>query len=275
MDFFDHHVRYLVFAHHNFPIHGYQRPVVLFLESNALISPFLSIVIPAHNEETRLPRALGQVFAFLENQKYASEVVVVENASSDRTLEVAQKFTPYYPYLRILHEDQSGKGRAIRRGMLEARGEYRFFADVDFSMPVEEISRFLPPACDCDIAIASREAPGAIRYDEPSYRHFTGRVFNFLIRTLVLPGLQDTQCGFKSFRASVAEDIFRFQTLPGWSFDVELLAIARLHGYTIAEVGIPWYFNAASKVNILCDSARMFFDLLTIRRNVRRGVYET
>jgi len=236
--------------------------------------PFLSIIIPAHNEETRLPRALGQAFAFLENQKYASEVLVVENGSSDRTLEVAQKFTRNFPNLRVLHEDQPGKGRAVRRGMLEAHGEYRFLADTDLSMPVEEINRFLPPACSFDIAIASREAPGSIRYSEPAYRHMTGRVYNYLIRSLVLPGLQDTQCGFKCFRDAVAEDIFRFQTLTGWSFDVELLYIARRRGYSITEIGIPWYYNPGSKVNLLHDSWRMFFDLLTIRRNARLGVYD-
>jgi dolichyl-phosphate beta-glucosyltransferase len=236
--------------------------------------PFLSLIIPAHNEETRLPRALGQAFGFLENQHYESEVVVVENGSHDHTLEIAHGFTHNHPNLRILHEEQPGKGRAIQRGLLAARGEYRFFADVDFSMPVEEINRFLPPTCKSDIAIASREAPGATRYGEPPYRHFTGRVFNLLIRTLVLPGLQDTQCGFKCFSAIVAEDIFRFQTLSGWSFDVELLTIARRRGYSITEIGIPWFFNADSKVNILHDSARMFLDLLTIRSNARRGVYD-
>jgi len=239
-----------------------------------LKSPFLSIVIPAHNEETRLPRALGQVFAFLEKQDYTYEVVVVENASRDRTLEVAQKFTQCLPGLRVLHEDLPGKGRAVQRGMMEVHGEYRFIADADFSMPVEEISRFLPPACSCDIAIASREAPGAIRYNEPAYRHLTGRVYNYLIRSLVLPGLQDTQCGFKCFRAAVAEDIFRFQTLTGWSFDVELLYVARRRGYSIAEIGIPWYYNPGSKINVLHNSWRMFLDLLTIRRNARRGVYD-
>jgi glycosyltransferase involved in cell wall biosynthesis len=244
------------------------------LESIALKLPFLSIVIPAHNEETRLPRALGQAFAFLENQNYASEVVVVENASSDHTLDVAQKFTSNFPNLRVLHEDQPGKGRAVRRGVMEAHGEYCFLADADLSMPIEEINRFLPPASSCDIAIASREAPGAIRYNEPAYRHLTGRAFNYLIRSLVLPGLQDTQCGFKCFRATVAEDIFRFQTLTGWSFDVEILYIARRRGYTIAEIGIPWYYNPGSKVNVLRDSWRMFFDLLTIRRNAWRGVYD-
>jgi dolichyl-phosphate beta-glucosyltransferase len=239
-----------------------------------LNSPFLTIIIPAHNEESRLPRALGQVFAYLEKQGYTSEVVVVENGSSDRTLEVAQKITRNFPNMRVLHEDLPGKGRAIRRGVLDANGTYRFIADTDFSMPVEEITRFLPPVNSGDIIIASREAPGAIRYGEPPYRHFTGRVFNFFIRSLALPGLQDTQCGFKCFRAKVAEDIFRYQTLTGWSFDVELLVIARRRGYTITEVGIPWTFNSGSKVNVLRDSGRMFIDLLTIRRNAFRGVYD-
>jgi dolichyl-phosphate beta-glucosyltransferase len=160
---------------------------------------FLSIIIPARNEEARLSRALGQVFAFLDRQEYPTEVVVVENGSQDRTLEVAQKFTHHFPNLRVFHEDQAGKGLAIRRGILEARGAYRFIADADFSMPAKEINRFLPPACTSDIVIASREAPGAVRYDEPGYRHLTGRIFNLMIRMLVLPGLADTQCGFKCF----------------------------------------------------------------------------
>ena len=236
--------------------------------------PYLSIIIPARNEESRLPRALGQVFAFLEQQPFRSEVLVVENASADRTLQVVQSFADKFPTLRVLQESRPGKGSAIRRGMMDAHGEYRFVADADFSMPVEEIDRFLPPACDYDIAIASREAPGAVRYGEPYYRHFTGRVFNFLIRALVLPGLQDTQCGFKCFRAIVAETIFRHQTLTGWSFDVEILLIARRHGYTIREIGIPWHYTAGSKISVLRDSRRMFLDLLTIRRNARRGVYD-
>ncbi len=236
--------------------------------------PYLSIVIPAHNEEARLPRALGQVFAFLEAQPYASEVIVVENASRDRTLVIAQRFAANFPALRVLHEDLAGKGRAVRRGMLEARGEYRFFCDSDFSMPVEQINRFLPPAVQADIVIASREAPGAIRYGEPHYRHLTGRIFNTLIRLLALPGLQDTQCGFKCFRAAVAEDVFRFQTIMGWSFDVEILFIARQRGYTIRELGIPWYFNADSRVSVLRDSWRMFFDILSIRQKARRGLYD-
>jgi dolichyl-phosphate beta-glucosyltransferase len=239
-----------------------------------LSTPFLSVIIPAHNEEARLPGSLGQVFSFLDKQKYASEVVVVENGSHDRTLEVARKFSDQFPTLRVLHEDLPGKGRAVRRGVLEARGEYRFIADTDFSMPAGEIHRFLPPESSGDIVIASREASGAVRYDEPPYRHLTGRVFNFFIRSLVLPGLHDTQCGLKCFRGAVAEEIFQCQTLTGWAFDVELLAIARRRGYTVQEIGIPWYYTPGSKINVLRDSGRMFFDLLTIRRNVRRGVYD-
>jgi dolichyl-phosphate beta-glucosyltransferase len=236
--------------------------------------PFLSIIIPAYNEESRLPRALGQVFGFLEKQAYTAEVLVVENGSRDRTLEVARGFMGTFPGLHVLHEDQPGKGYAVRRGMLEASGEYRFFADADFSMPIEQINRFLPPACTCDIAIASREAPGSIRYGEPTYRHLTGRVYNFLVRTLVLPGLQDTQCGFKCFRAAAAEAIFPYQTLSGWSFDVEILAIARRHHYTITEIGIPYYYNSATKISVLGSSWHMFLDLLKIRRNIRQGAYD-
>jgi hypothetical protein len=141
-------------------------------------------------------------------------------------------------------------------------------------MPVDEISRFLPPVIDAPIVIASREGPGAVRYNEPAYRHFTGRVFNTVIRLLVLPGLDDTQCGFKMFRAEAAEELFPRQTLMGWSFDVELLYIARRRGYKICEIGVPWYFNPESKINVLRDSWRMFTDLIKIRDNGRKGVYD-
>ncbi len=241
----------------------------------AALNPFFSIIIPAYNEENRLPNTLEQVFRFLESQSYSSEVIVVENGSADKTFEVAQSFTGQHKNLRVIHNEQRGKGGAVQRGVRDARGEYVFFCDADLSMPVEEISKFLPPAlADFDIAIASREAPGAVRYNEPYYRHLTGRVFNMLIRLMVLPKLQDTQCGFKCLRAEVARDIFPFQTLTGWAFDVELLYIAHHHGYRILEIPVDWYFNADSKIKIVRDSRRMFLDLLVIRRNARRGRYD-
>lgn len=240
-----------------------------------MTSPFLSIVIPAHNEERRLPHSLEQIFSFLEQQAYPAEVLVVENGSADRTDAIAQEFARRYPNLRALQVEQRGKGRAVQRGMLEAGGEYRFLCDADLSMPIQEVNRFLPPAMTgFDIAIGSREAPGAIRYHEPGYRHWGGRAINLLIRLLALPGLRDTQCGFKCFRAEVATDIFRFQTFPGISFDPETLYIARLRGYRIVELPIPWYFDPESRINLLDDTLSLLRDLLAIRRNARRGLYD-
>jgi len=239
------------------------------------LNPFLSIIIPAYNEESRLPDTLEQVIRFLEKQTFTSEIVVVENGSRDRTYAIAQEFAKKNGNVRAIQNEARGKGLAIQRGMQEAKGEYLFMCDADLSMPIEELSKFLPPQLqNVDIAIASREAPGSIRYNEPYYRHLTGRVFNTLIRLLVLPTLQDTQCGFKCIRADVARDICPYQTLTGWAFDVELLYIARHHGYRIVEIPIHWYFNADSKISVLRDSLRMFLDLLLIRRNTRRGLYD-
>lgn len=240
-----------------------------------MAAPFLSIVIPAYNEEFRLPKTLEQVLSFSEIQPYATEVLVIENGSQDRTFEVAQAIAERHPNMTVVQESGRGKGLAVRRGMLQARGEYRFMCDADLSMPVEEINRFLPPALqDFDIAIGSREAPGSVRYNEPQYRHLGGRAVNTMIRLLALPGLQDTQCGFKCFRAPAAEKLFRLQTLTGWSFDIELLYIARLHGYQIVEVPIHWYFDPESKLSVVSDAVKMGMDILTIHLNQAKGVYD-
>ena len=240
-----------------------------------MISTFLSIIIPAHNEELRLPRTLRQVFAFLENQSYSAEVIIVENGSSDRTLELAHEFASIHSNLIVVHEEQAGKGNAVRRGVLEAHGEYRFICDADLSMPIVELGKFLPPVLnDFDVAIASREAPGAVRYNEPPYRHWGGRAINLVIRFLILPGLNDTQCGFKCFRAEVAEKLFRQQKLMGWSFDIELLYLARKKRMVIKEIPVQWYFDADSKVRALRDALRMIGDIFRIHINTLGGRYD-
>ncbi len=236
--------------------------------------PFLSIVIPAFNEEYRLPRTLEQIFAFLQEQSYTSEVLVIENGSSDRTYEIARKFAERYENLHVLREERRGKGNAVKRGMLEAHGEYRFLCDADLSMPITQINRFLPPQLDIDVAIGSREAAGAVRYNEPEFRHLGGRLINLAIRLLILPGLQDTQCGFKCFRAEVADKIFRCQSISGWSFDIEVLYIARKYGYQIEEVPIDWYFDAETKLRAVNDALRMLRDIFLIHRNNVRGLYD-
>lgn len=238
-------------------------------------TPFLSIIIPAYNEENRLPRTLEQVLEFLNKQTYSFEVVVVENGSSDRTFEVAKEYAQTLSNVIVLKEDQRGKGNAVRRGMLEATGEYRFICDADLSMPIEEVSKFIPPQLtDFDIAIGSREAFGAVRYNEPSYRHIGGRAINLLIRLFILSGFQDTQCGFKCFRAEVAENLFRQQTLTGWSFDIEILYLARRKKLRIKEIPIAWYFYADSKVNAFRDALRMISDIFVIHLNAIRGKYD-
>jgi len=240
-----------------------------------LNSPFLSIIIPAHNEETRLPHTLEQALAFLKTQAYDFEILVVENGSSDRTFEIASEFARAHPNLHVIREELPGKGRAVRRGMLEAKGQHRFMCDADLSMSIEQLNRFLPPALEnVDIAIGSREAKGSIRVDEPLYRHLGGRVINFAIRLLILPGLNDTQCGFKCFTASAAEQVFSRQRLMGWSFDIELLFIARRRGLSIREIPIRWRFDAETKLSAVQDALRMVRDIFQIHKNARHGLYD-
>jgi glycosyltransferase involved in cell wall biosynthesis len=241
-----------------------------------LPNPLLSIIIPAYNEEVRLPNTLAQVTSFLDTQAYPAEVLVIENGSQDRTLEIARDFSQRFPYVKAFHVDGRGKGLAVKYGMQKATGDYRFICDADLSMPIKEVNCFIPPILPVmDIAIASREAPGAVRYHEPLYRHLTGRFFNLVVRLLALPGLQDTQCGFKCFRGAVADEIFPLQTINGWSFDVEVLFIARQRGYKIVEIPVPWYFSAESKVRIFHDLYKVGLDLIAIRRNAWNGKYKT
>jgi dolichyl-phosphate beta-glucosyltransferase len=239
-----------------------------------LSSPYLSIIIPAHNEEHRLPPSLDKIDQFLKGQSYTAEIIVVENGSTDGTYQTALNLTANIPNLRVFKEERRGKGLAVQRGMLEALGEYRFICDADLSMPIEQVARFLPPNLkEIDIAIGSREAKGSKRYNEPEYRHIIGRMFNWLVQIFALPGLQDSQCGFKIFRGDVAKELFPKQTLTGMSFDVEVLFIARRMGYEIKEIPIDWYFDPDSRVRLVHDSLRMFFDLITIRKNALQGAY--
>jgi len=238
-------------------------------------TPLLSIIIPAHNEEHRLPGSLDRITAFLATQPYEYEVIIVENGSADDTVGVARRYAQRFPYIRLYQETARGKGLAVRRGMFEAQGKYRFICDADLSMPIEEISKFLPSALDgYDVAIASREVPGAVRYNEPWYRHVIGRIFNLLIKLIAVRGFEDTQCGFKCFRDEVAEDLFSVQTLNGIGFDVELLFIAQKRGYKIVEVPIHWYYSAESRMRLVRDSLRALVELFIIRRNDRAGLYD-
>lgn len=236
--------------------------------------PLLSIIIPAYNEEQRLPGSLADIVAWIGTVPYGVEVLVVENGSSDRTTEVAESFAAQHKNIRVLHSAK-GKGAAVREGMLRGRGEYLFICDSDLSMPIVEVEKFLPPQLQgYDVAIASREAPGAVRYDEPEYRHIMGRVFNFIVRVLAVPGFHDTQCGFKMFKKDIAAEVFAQQTITGWTFDVEALYLALKQNARVVEVPVNWYFDADSRVDPLRDTWQMFWDVVRIRLNDLRGVYQ-
>lgn len=239
-------------------------------------NPFLSIVIPAHNEERRLPPSLAQIDGFLQKQPYDAEVIIVENGSRDRTYQVALDCASEYPYLRVLQSPDNlrGKGLAVKQGMQAAQGEWRFICDADLSMRIDEVVRFLPPESDgYDIVIASREAPGAVRVDEPEYRHIMGRIATYIIKAAAIGDYEDTQCGFKMFRGEVADDLFAVQRMNGIGFDVELLYIAKRRGYKVQEVPITWYFDTYSTMRLWDDSVKLLREIWEIRRNWRRGVY--
>ncbi|HLZ21096.1 MAG TPA: dolichyl-phosphate beta-glucosyltransferase [Ktedonobacterales bacterium] len=245
------------------------------MTERGMSAPEISIVIPAFNEARRLPESIARLKAYQATRPRIGEVIVVDDGSTDGTSSVVEGLAREWPMLRLVRAAHRGKGGAVRVGVLEAAGTYIALADADFSMPVEQFDRFSAPALGAyDIAIGSREAPGARRFDEPGYRHLMGRGFNALVRVVLLPGIQDTQCGFKCMRRDVAIDLCQHQTIDGWGFDVELLYIARLRGYRVVEVPVSWYYAPGSRVNPIRDTVTMVRDVLTIRRNGKRGCYD-
>lgn len=227
---------------------------------------YLSVVIPAYNEEGRLPETLTTLYNYLCGRSYTWEVIVADDGSADRTPAIVQEFAQTRPGFRVHTFPHRGKGSAVKQGMLAARGEYRFLCDADLSMPIELLGRLLPPdAPVADIVIGSREAPGARRIGEPRRRRLMGRVFNVFTQLLAAPGIADTQCGFKVFTAEAVEALFPPQTLDGFAFDAEILFLARKRNYTASEVGIDWHYRAESKVRPFRDGWRTLRDLLLIR----------
>jgi dolichyl-phosphate beta-glucosyltransferase len=242
--------------------------------SKAASAPWLSVIIPAYNEERRLPATLEKMRAHFARWDFTHDIWVVDNGSTDRTGELVRSAARSDPALHLIRLPIRGKGIAVRAGMLRARGAYRFLCDADLSMPVEEFERFFPPRLEgVDVAIGSREAAGSRRYHEPAFRHFTGRVFSLAVKLLVMRGFEDTQCGFKCFTAAAAQDLFSRQRFTGWSFDVEVLYLARRRGFAVREVPIPWYYQADSRIRVAGDSLSMFLDLIRIRWNDLRGTY--
>lgn len=255
--------------------------------SRAACAPYLSLIIPAYNEGARLGSTLRAVATYFAAQSYAWEVLVVDDGSADNTLALAEAFAREHCHgrIRVIANPHRGKAYAVRSGIAAAQGKVVGFTDADLATPIETLVAALDAiAAGNDVVIGSREDFGAVRRDEPFYRHLMGRIFNALVQLLALPGIQDTQCGFKVLRGPVARDLFARTLLYGeesappqgpavTAFDVELLYLARRRGYRIAAVPVVWQYIAESKVDPLRDSARNFRDVLMVRYNALRGRY--
>jgi glycosyltransferase involved in cell wall biosynthesis len=253
--------------------------------------PYLSVVIPAYNEEKRLPGTLATVLAYLEKQSYSVEVIIVDDGSADDTAGIVQRSMaerseqPNNCELKLIASEHRGKGYTVRRGMLASKGEYVLFSDADFSTPIVDVLKLLQwLEQGYDVAVGSREGQEAHRYGEPFYRHLMGRVFNRLVRFVTGANMQDTQCGFKAFRREACHDLFcrlklygdNARTVKGamvTGFDVEVLFLARKRGYKLKEVPVSWYYVGGSKVSPLKDSIRMLRDIIQVKLNDLRGLY--
>ena len=237
---------------------------------------FLSIIIPAYNEESRLPLYLSRVLDYLEQQKILYEIIIVDDGSHDFTAEVVTRFVQDNIRIKLIRLPRnSGKGYAVRTGMLQATGKLRLFTDADGATPITELERLLKAIVSgADVAIASRAMKdGSCTIIAHLHRKVIGAIFNFIVTTLTVKGIHDTQCGFKLFTAEATEAVFPRQQIDDFGFDVEILYLCQRSGYRIAEVPVNWTDIAGSKVNLIRDSLRMFTDIFKIRFFDLTGVY--
>jgi len=247
------------------------------MEAHVATETYLSVVVPAFNEERRIAESLTRVLVFLKTQPYDWELVVVDDGSSDRTSAATAATASEAGVAVTLLRNQAnrGKGYSVKRGVLAATGRYIFFTDADLSTPVEELANCLPLLEAADVVIGSRALPGSnIAVHQPAPREAMGRLFNKFAQLATVPGIKDTQCGFKGFTRKAAQDVFSRQRLNGFGFDVEILYIARKLGLKVAEVPITWADSVSSRVSPIRDGIGMFGDLLRVRLNDLKGLYD-
>jgi dolichyl-phosphate beta-glucosyltransferase len=234
----------------------------------------VSIVVPAYNEAARIAGTLQTLCEHLQQRSWDWEIRVVDDGSTDATASIAETFACEEPRLVVQREPHRGKGGAVKAGLQTSNCWYRFMCDADLSMPISELKSFLPPLLDdYDVAIGTREGIAARRVGEPRSRHLVGRLFNLCVQRLVLPGIEDSQCGFKMFTAKAVQAILPHATVDGWAFDVEMLAIARANGLRIVEVPIEWHYRSESRLSVASDGVRMLREILAIRSRTLGGAY--
>jgi glycosyltransferase involved in cell wall biosynthesis len=238
-------------------------------------APELSIIIPAFNEESRLPATLERIASYIGTSGRETEILVVDDGSNDGTAAVAEYFQIKMPSLRVVSNGVNrGKGYSVRHGMQEARGRIALFTDADLSAPIDEAGKLIDALGTYDVAIGSRAMDRSlITVHESPFREFAGIIFNKIVRIILWMPFVDTQCGFKAFRRDRCAIIFEQQTIERFGFDPELLYLARHHGLRTVEIPVRWGHSPATKVSMLHDSVRMFIDVFTIRWNSLRGGY--
>ena len=238
----------------------------------------LSVVIPAYNEELRIPQTLSQSIDYLKSQPYRAEIIVVNDGSTDGTEEVVRKYLSNSVSVKLLaHPDggNHGKGASVRLGMIKAQGAYRLFMDADNSTTLDQIDRFWPLFKQgYEVVIGSRALrESVIGVHQARFKELAGRMGNWFIRVCAVPGVSDTQAGFKMLDGAAADVVFSRQTIERWGFDIEILAIAQSHGFPIGEVPIKWVNAPGSKVTI-----GSYFEVLNevwrVRRNLSAGLYK-
>jgi dolichyl-phosphate beta-glucosyltransferase len=239
------------------------------------VPPELSIVIPSFNEELRLPVTLSEISAYIRASKRETEVIVVDDGSTDRTADVAKSFQGEIQRLRVVANNKNrGKGYSVRHGMMEARGRIVLFTDADLSAPIEETDKLLAALADHDVAIGSRALNRSlISVHQSVFREYAGIIFNLIVRAILRLPFVDTQCGFKAFRRERCRVIFQQQRIERFGFDPELLYLARHHGLSAVEIPVRWAHSPATKVSMLRDSLQMFLDVFIIRWNALSGRY--
>ena len=241
------------------------------------LTPDLSIVIPAYNEESRIGPTIRDIVSYCRSRKRAFEVLLVDDGSRDGTTSVGRTLCEEFPELRVIRlAANHGKGYAVRTGVVNAIGRLVLFADADGATPIDQIER-LESAIEsgADVAVGSRALRAAgVQVRVKLYRHLIGRTFHLLVEWLADGGVKDTQCGFKLFRSTVAQDLFSRMRMNGFSFDVEVLVMARRRGFRIAEVPVNWTHQPGSKVRLTLDSLQMAADLVRIRAHCLSGEYE-
>ncbi len=237
---------------------------------------YLSIVVPAYKEETRIHKILDAIINYQNSKKFPLEVIVVVDGSPDGTAEAANKYADKIQNLRVIdREENRGKGYTVKEGILAAKGQYILFSDADNSTPIEQVDKLLNYNDRYKVIIGSRYcSDGKLAHPQPIHRIIGGRVLNAVIQLLADRGIKDTQCGFKLFEAGAAKKIFERLTFERFSFDIEVLAIARKLGLKVKEVGITWYDDPHSTVNPIKDGLRMVKDAWQVRKNILSGKYK-